>query len=403
MTVQSEIAGPCQADGHQATRPFRICACLSHFHPTIGGAELQLLRLAREWIRLGAHVHVITRSLPGFPAYENLDGIQIHRTIRTYSLGPLFGLTFIGSLSRQLKVIARDCDVVLAWQGPWEAVATGWVKKHLRGPSLMRIASTGPNGDLDQLHRAKGSGLWKRLARRNTRYIAQSQTAREELLSLGVDPAAILSMTNAVDLTEFSIDEPGGNAPEQPSARNHDRAKTALFVGRLTAAKNPVTPIQAWSAVVRSHPDARLLIAGDGPLRGMLEEQVRQDGIKNVTFLGEVQSMPEVYRQAALFIQSSPQEGCSNALLEAMAMGLCPVVSRVPGNVDLVEHNVHGRHVEFGSAEKLAETLIELMDSPQVAARLAAAARRSVEEFHSLTAVAKQYWELFHELARTHA
>ena len=141
-----------------------------------------------------------------------------------------------------------------------------------------------------------------------------------------------------------------------------------------------------------------LLVAGGGPLLESLAAYSRQESLAGVEFLGHSDDMPSIYRRASICVQTSPHEGCSNALLEAMAAGLCPVASRVPGNIDLVEHDVNGLLVALDDDDALAAALATLFADAPLRHRLASAARQRVVERHSLDRVAKEYVKLFEEL-----
>jgi glycosyltransferase involved in cell wall biosynthesis len=285
---------------------------------------------------------------------------------------------------------ARRYDVVLAAQAPWEAVATGLVARRLGKPSIVRIASVGPAGDLAQIRRAKGSRLLRRLVLRNRCFLAPSAQARTELAALGCSSDCIRSISNGVDLDRFSPPR-AAEPPDEP------RSRTALFVGRLTDLKNPLAVLRAWRHVERRG-EHRLLVAGDGPLRESLQAYCRQEKLASVEFLGQADDMPAVYRRAAVLVQPSPNEGCSNALLEAMACGLCPIVSRVPGNLDVVQHEVTGLTITLNDDAALAAALLRSLDDAALRTRLAEAARRHVVSHHALDHVARQYLELFDEL-----
>ncbi len=372
------------ADGQ---RPLRIAICLSHFHPRVGGAERQMQQLAERWARWGHEPLVLTRRVPGLPRRETLRGVEIRRVIRTCPLGPLFGLSFIGSLSANLIRFSRRYDVVVDGQVPWEAVATGLICGWLGAPTIVVPALTGPPGDVQQLRAARGSHLLCRLVRNNRCFIAISSEARAELLALGCPPDRVHSVPYGVDLEHFKA----------TAAETSDRSKTVLYLARLVDVKNPQSLLRAWR---RLNGDGRyrLLIAGPGPLAEELVATSHREQLRNVEFLGQVDDVPAVLRQASVFVLPSLREGCPNSLLESMASGLCPVVSRVPGCADLVRHEVNGLLFDYDDDAQLAAALARVLDDAPLRDRLAASARQQIVEQHNLDDIAARFVALFREL-----
>lgn len=373
-------------DRGKPTRRLRIAICISHFHPVIGGSERQMQRLAERWTQRGHQVSVLTRTRPDSPRHEMLGDVAVHRVIRAAELGPAFGATFISSLAAQLIGRARSFDIMVAAQLPWESVATGIAAKVLRKPAVAFVASTGAEGDARQLLRAKGSRLLLALARNNSRLIALSDQGRRELLELGCPAETILQSTNGVDVEQF-----------RPFEQDDKSARTVLFLSRLVTAKNPHVLLRAWANVNR---EGRfpLLIGGDGPMAGELRQLAAELELKNVEFLGQVSDVAAVHRRASVFVLPSPSEGCSNALLEAMASGLCPVVTRVPGNIDVVQDDVNGLFFEHDNDEELAAALNRVLNDAALRSRLATAARRHTVECHNLDNIAAELIECFTEL-----
>jgi glycosyltransferase involved in cell wall biosynthesis len=367
-----------------AHRPLRIAVCVAYFHPIVGGAERQMFQLAERWARWGHQPVVFTRRLPGQAARESLAGIEIRRCIRTLSLGPLFGATFIASLAAQLVAARRRYDVLLAAQLPWEAVATGLVSRRLGKPAVAVPASTGPGGDVDQILKARGATLLRRCVLANQRFLALSEQTLDELRQLGCPETLMARITNGVDLQRFCPTDDG--SPQ--------RERTVCFVARLVPAKNPHVLLRAW-ARLNAGGTYRLLIAGDGPLGAELRSAAEAAGLRNVEFLGPCDDVPAVHRRASVYVLPSPSEGCSNALLEAMASGLCPVVSRVPGNVDLVRHEQTGLLFPHDDDQALAAALDRVLQDAALRRRLAAAARAHVEAHHDLDRIARRFVEEF--------
>lgn len=369
-----------------ATRRFGIALCLSHFYPTVGGAERQLFQLARQWQAAGHPVVVFTRTLAGQPRVETVDGVVIRRSIRTWNLGPLFGLTYLISLGLSLWRHRRDYEVVLAGQAGWEAVAAALAAKLTGAPLMIRAASAGPRGDLAQLAAAKGGRLWLRLIRTAQRFLASSDEARQQFLAAGCSPQRVLLAHNGVDLASFRVGEPAADA-----------LPTAIFVGRLVEVKRLSLLLEAWQRV-NARGDFRLLIVGDGPLRESLAADAQRRQLSHVEFVGQQDDVAPWYRRAQVFVLPSAIEGSSNSLLEAMASGLCPVVTRVGGNVDIIHDGRNGLLVGPDDAAGLAAALSQTLGDPQLCRRLGSQARAQVVAEHDLAAVAQRYLQWFSEL-----
>jgi glycosyltransferase involved in cell wall biosynthesis len=279
-------------------------------------------------------------------------------------------------------------DVVVNGQVPWEAVATGLVCPIMGKRSVVIPASTGPAGDVRQIIAAKGSWLLRRLVLKNDLFVALSSQARAELYQLGCRPGRVCRMGNGVDVDRFRPHPDEG--PERP--------RTVVFVGRLVAAKNPYVLLRAWQRV-NSAGKYRLLVAGDGPLAEELRDEAERQSLRGVQWLGQVDDVPSLHRQASLFVLPSPSEGCSNALLEAMASGVCPVVSRVPGNVDLVRDGVNGLLFNHDNERELAGALTRALEDGALRRRLAESARAYVVAHHDLDRIAGELLDACERLA----
>ena len=118
----------------------------------------------------------------------------------------------------------------------------------------------------------------------------------------------------------------------------------------------------------------------------------------NIDFLGHIDDVPAVHRRASVFVLPSPSEGCSNALLEAMASGLCPVVTRVPGNVDVIGDGQNGLLFDHDDEAQLAAAMARVLDDASLRDRLSASARQQIVEQHDLDKIAGCYLTLFREL-----
>ena len=154
--------------------------------------------------------------------------------------------------------------------------------------------------------------------------------------------------------------------PEHPWQRRADwrSAPRAVFVGRLAPEKGLGALIDAWPLVRQTHPQARLILIGEGPERPLLEQRARSLGLglgpdQAVDLPGAADDVTARLRAADLFVLPSLEEGMSIALLEAMALGIPLVASSIPGNRRLVSDFKHGRLATPGDPQSLAQVIVE--------------------------------------------
>lgn len=155
-----------------------------------------------------------------------------------------------------------------------------------------------------------------------------------------------------------------------------------LFVSRLVPEKECHTLIRAFQKVKT---DKKLVIAGAGWYSDDYVAELKKmaEGDPRILFTGwaEGEILQELYSNAFLFCLPSKIEGLSLALLEAMGFGLCPLVSDIPENTDVIEEN--GVSFKVGDAEHLAARLQELIGNPRETGRLGEAAQEFVLKHYS--------------------
>lgn len=372
--------------------PVRVCYVVSYFHPHQSGAERQALAQGAELARRGHEVHVVTHSVPVEPRDEIIQGIHVHRWVKSFHFGPLFGLTFVVSVIESLKRLRGRYDVIHTHQGLWEAVAVGAGRKWLGNvPTLIQPASSGYYGEAEQLARTRGADRLRSFILRNSAFAAISADIERQWLELGVPQDSIYRTASGVDSTRF---HPGPSAVENdlpPRPR-------VVYTGRLHPQKNVYLLIDIWPDVFK-RTGARLILAGDGPDREGLKERARRLGIDEaIEFVGSVADVAEHLRAADAFVLPSVAEGMSNSLLEAMATGLPCVASRIGGNIDLIDEGVSGLLAAPDRPAEWVEAIASIFNDADFAQKLAAAARSQIERTYDLKVVVDRYVEIYREL-----
>jgi phosphatidylinositol alpha-mannosyltransferase len=154
-----------------------------------------------------------------------------------------------------------------------------------------------------------------------------------------------------------------------------------LFLGRLDPRNGLDTVLAAMPSVLAELPTARLVIAGDGPLRGRYERRARPFGDR-VRFLGRVNGeRPAVYGSADLYLCPTTKASFGITLLEAMACGTPMAVSDITGFRELVDGGAEAVLVPKGAATAWARAVVDLIGDPAKRAAMSAAGRVKAERF----------------------
>lgn len=144
--------------------------------------------------------------------------------------------------------------------------------------------------------------------------------------------------------------------------RKAEKAGKIVSVGRLTVQKNQALLIDAFSDVCADFPKAVLEIYGEGDLRESLQAQIESLGLgERVKLCGNVSDVHEKISDASVFCLSSDYEGLSNALLEAMMLGLPCVSTRCAGADEYIVDGENGFLVEVGDRAGLADKMRRLL------------------------------------------
>ncbi|MFO1094106.1 MAG: GT4 family glycosyltransferase PelF, partial [Planctomycetaceae bacterium] len=175
-------------------------------------------------------------------------------------------------------------------------------------------------------------------------------------------------------------------------------APIAVAVGRLSPEKDFATLLRAVALVVTDVPDLQVRIIGDGRERRPLEELSRSLGLENrVQFLGERSDVHALLRDVGFYVSSSKTEGISLTLLEAMAVGLPVLATRVGGNVEVIEEGVTGRLVPSENPRALADGLIAMCRDQADWAAMGHIGRARIERDFDVTRMIRDYEHLYSE------
>lgn len=169
-----------------------------------------------------------------------------------------------------------------------------------------------------------------------------------------------------------------------------------VTVGKLFPQKNHALLIRSFAQIASEFPEHTLEIYGEGELRNSLQQLIDSLGLQTRIYLKGVRNdIEKVLEQAALFVLSSDYEGVSNALMEAMALGLPVISTDCPcgGSAMLIRHGVNGLLVPVGDEGALVGSMRSMVKDPLYAEALGTEARKIRHEVDPQVVFAS--WEAF--------
>lgn len=242
-------------------------------------------------------------------------------------------------------------------------------------------------------------GLHALLSRRTDAVVTVSDTLKRNLVRYECFPAERVHVVK------------NGVRPPAP-LRTRDEVRSELGLGdrpvagivaRLAPVKNHALLLHAWQQVLRTVPDAVLLVVGNGTQAASLQAlAVELEIERQVRFLGFRRDIADLLQAFDVFVLSSWSEGLSLTLLEAEAAGLPIVATHVGGNPEVVHDGQTGILVPSNEAVPMAAALARLLQDAALRRQLGERGRTFYGAHHTLDVMVDGYVRLYRRLAARH-
>lgn len=356
------------------------------WHPEAGGAEVMLHEHVTRWRSRGHAVTVFAADVPGRSRDEVVDHVRIVRR------GGRFSVYAWGAIFYLLR-FRRSTDVVLDVENGIPFFTPLYVRKplvclvhHVHRDQF--LSEFGPVAG--RIGRFIETRVMPLVYRRKT-FVAVSESTREELARIGVDPSRVPVVHNGLDHTAY-----------RPIAKK-SRSPRFLYVGRLKRHKRVDVLIEMCGRLAREVPDLVLDIVGSGDDEERLRDLVADRGLARVVrFHGFTSHALKVgfYSQAWALLTATDREGWGLSIIEAAACGTPALCLDVPGVRDAVVHAKTGWLAR--STEELYSAIARLIHDDLWRRSLSHAALERARQF-TWQASASEAREVLIRTAQDHA
>ena len=369
----------------------RILVVSYEFPPIGGGGGRAAQDICLKLVQRGHDVHILTSHLKGLPQQENLEGIKITRVraARRYaykaSLMDMSGFVVSGSLVGLKHIDHWEPDLMHVHF----AVPSGPVAWLLWRFSKIPYVLTAHLGDVPSGVPSK-TDRWFRwiypfthpIWRDATQVVAVSEYTRQ--LALDHYPVNIQVIPNGVDLEQL---DPGEIQVHDPPM--------LVFAGRFVQQKNPLCLVHTLAQL--KHLDWQCIMLGDGPLGTEIEAEIQKAELQDRFKLPGWVTPEEViqwFTKSDILFMPSLSEGLPVTGVQALALGLCIIASRIGGFVDLVQDGSNGYLVDPDNSEEFARHLAKLLSDKRLLLSFRNASRKQAHQF-DINNIAEAYEDLF--------
>lgn len=321
----------------------------------------------------GFEIHAISSPGPELRAFGDQEGVAVHAVEMPRRITPLRDLAAVGRLRAVLRRIRPHLVHAHTPKGGLLGMVAAWLARvpvriyHMRGLPLM--TATGAKRQILRTTERVACRLAHRV-------LCVSHSLREVALAEGLcrpDKIAVLTggSGNGVDACG-RFDPVLIGAEDRLAGRDRLRippeAVVAGFVGRIVRDKGLVELAEAWKALRESVPNLHLLIVGDfeprDPVPPEVEDLLRND--PRIHLAGWVSDLTALYGVMDLVVLPTYREGFPNVPLEAAAMALPVVATRIPGCIDAVADGATGTLVPPRDANALAAAIRQYLVDPDL-------------------------------------
>lgn len=353
----------------------------------------------RKWVnffaRKGHEVHLISPS-PGEGYVDSIQFYQLDVPLPQKFWTPLRAINVLTRIMKVRRLVRKiKPDIVSA-----HYITTNGVLGAASGFHPLVLTAWGS----DIITLPKSNFYWLRLGRYALKkadvVTCDSEVLRRGLVGFGVDPDDIRLIYHGVDTQVF---RPRPNGEPRANLGLHE-VPVVISTRKLSAVYNVEMFIRAIPLILEQVPQAGFIIAGDGELKGELENLAASLGIAaSVRFTGWVtaEEISEYLSASDVYVSTSLSDSTSLSLQEAMACELATVVTTVPANQEWVVEGETGFIVPMDDVAALADKVVYLLKNMEISNKFGKKGRSIIVERADYEKEMDKMVALFEEILKT--
>lgn len=361
-------------------------------HPSIGGGEQHLLRVAEACAQAGAAVHVMCQPGSGLESSARQQG---HSVVPVDMHTDLFG-----SSSRISHALAELRPTIVHFHGAYVTFAGASGARASGASAVLSTVHSMPSASLALRPGLLGKvefmfrrTLTQRSAAHIDRWICVVEAACSELRQMGLPAERLATIPNGI---------PVPAAPDEDDVESSSGLVVGSM-GRFEKPKGYECFIDAAAVVAAADEAARFVLAGDGSLRSALESRVSELGLSDrFSFPGWSSDPLMAIRAMDIYVVSSVTETTNLSALEAMALGRPMVATAVGGLPEIVDDGNTGYLVPPRDPSVLAARILELLGDRDLRLRMGQAGRARFEERFTVDKMQEEHLSLYRSLLEAH-
>jgi glycosyltransferase involved in cell wall biosynthesis len=372
----------------------------------VGGLAAHTSELAAALAARGHQVHLFTRRMPGQLAHDCIDNVHYHRCLYIPQG------EFVDDINSMCRAFVDKVFEIEDFVGRFDVVhahdwlcanALIWIKQGrghktvltIHSTEYARCGNTFVNGRSTRVREQERAGTYWA-----DKVIAVSQATKNELLWMyEVPDSKVQVIGNGVDWRRFDIESDPGAVKTQYSIPPMD--PTVFFCGRLVWQKGPDILIEAIPAILRSCSNAKFVFAGDGDMRGGLQNRAHNLGIAPaVRFVGykNGEDLVRLFKSSDTVCVPSRNEPFGIVVLEGWAAGKPVVVTENGGPNEYIRHETNGLKI-YPRPDSVSWGINRIFSNFDWARQLGSNGRRCLEQQYGWDKVAEKVLGVYKEVA----